>query len=382
MFLARYRIFASYYFLIFSALGIFTTLFPIHLADIGLSKATIGLVIATGLLASVIGPPVWGIVSDTLQARKKVLMFCQGSAAIIGLILSAVYRTAEILPLYFAYYFLQNAVVPLSDSLVLGNIKNEQYGKVRLWGSVGFAAGALLCGLLLIRLASNLVFAAYVSAAMVTVVFTYVLLPSSERVGENGLDFSKISAIFRNRRFLVLGIILMLVLIPYGAYVSFIGLYLKELGASTGVIGLAWTVAALAEVPVFYYGGQLMLKRNPWYLLGFSALVFALRWFVYGLVYSPGLIVLLQLSQSISFGVFFLIALQMINYLFPANLKATGQTLFAGLGFGLSYAIGNAAGGYIAENVSLHFLFTLSGVLAILGAGVALWAGKRWGKKL
>ena len=377
----QYRNFSVFYFLFFIAMGVFTTLFPIHLAELGLNSGLIGLIISIGLLASIIGPPVWGFLSDHLQARKKILLFCQLSAIIICFILSGASQPFSLIILYFTYYFFQNAIGPLSDSLVMGTLGADKYGKVRLWGSVGFAVGAFLCGRLLGNMPSNRVFIAYLAVSLIAMAFSAYSLPMSSSNNNDKLSFDKVLKLVGQRQFCFLLAVLLLVLIPYGSYVSFLGLYLREVGAKPWEIGLAWTIGALSEVPLFLWGGKYIKALNAWYFLALSAVIFGFRWLLCGYFGSKNLLIILQVSGSISFGVFYLAAIQLVNRLTPDGLKSLGQTIFAAVGFGLSFSLGNLFGGYFAEYYGFPAMFAAAGYMAMLGGLLASLVAIRVGRR-
>ena len=369
-----YSLFSSYYFIFFAAFGVMTTLFPIYLGDLGLSNESIGQIMAIGMLASIAGPPIWGFVSDYLHNRPQVILVCQLGAVGASFLLSCSYWYGLLVLFYFGFNFFQAAISPLSDTLVLHNLATSSYGRVRLWGSIGFAAGALLCGQMLTNLLSARIFSANILLGLATLVCVSFfpktkLVTTLTTVKET---VNNVRRLVSRKPFRRLMLILLLVNSAYGAYSSFLGLYLNQLGASRLEIGFAWTIAALVEVPVFALGDKIYRSTRAWNLLALAALLFGVRWVIYGYMTNPTGILLLQVSQSVSFALFYLVSVQLVNAYSPNDLKAIGQTVFGSVGFGLSFALGSLYGGYYAEYFGLHAMFTLSGIVAVAASIIAV----------
>jgi MFS transporter, PPP family, 3-phenylpropionic acid transporter len=112
-------------------------------------------------------------------------------------------------------------------------------------------------------------------------------------------------------------------------------------------------------------------------LLGLAAAIFGLRWVIYGIWGNHILIMLLQLLQSVSFGLFLLVSVQLVNRLTPRDLKAVGQTVFSSVSYGLSFVIGSLLGGYVAMRYGFGVLFLWAGVLSLIGGVVTLIASTK-----
>ncbi len=367
-------LFSGFYLLLFSGMGVFTTVLPIYLHDLGLNKQAIGIVMAAGPIAAIIAPPLWGYTADRMQNKQRVLALCLAGTLVSSLLLNQFPVTWLLFISYFVYNFFQSGTSPIADSLVICSLGSRCYGNIRLWGSIGFAGGALLCGEVLGFVHSSRLLLLYFIMGLFTLLFTTLLPTETVKTSSGELFMRDVYNLISKRQFLLVMVIVFLVIAPYGAYSSFLGLYLKEIGATPFQIGLAWMIAALAEVPLFAWGGGWIRPHRAWSLLGLGAIIFGLRWLAYGMWGNPTTILLLQLLQCLSFGLFFLVSVQLVNWLSPKELKAVGQTVFSSVSFGLSFAVGNFLGGYLANAYGLGVMFIWAGLLALTGGVIALVA--------
>ncbi|MDL4843091.1 MFS transporter [Aquibacillus rhizosphaerae] len=105
------------------------------------------------------------------------------------------------------------------------------------------------------------------------------------------------------------------------------------------------------------------MEYNHLLLLGIIAILYTIRWSMYGFIDSPFVITLMQLSQGHTFGLFWLIALQTAVSFIPNHIRSTGQTLLTSVCFGLGGAFGGTVGGAIFEQLgSLNMYRIMAGI--------------------
>lgn len=123
------------------------------------------------------------------------------------------------------------------------------------------------------------------------------------------------------------------------------------------MLGMAWMLAALSEIPVFYFGEILRQRFGNLNLLRFAALVYGLRWLLYAVLDSPWQVLVSQLLQGISFGLFYLAAVNHVADIAPRGLTTTSQSLFSAITFGGGSALGSLIGGLLYQYQGLTGMF-------------------------
>ena len=161
-----------------------------------------------------------------------------------------------------------------------------------------------------------------------------------------------------------------------------LGVVVKDMGGSDAKIGLIYTVAALAEIPLLQ-GGPYILRRFGAKRLMLAAMVaYILRMMLYTLVVTPELVIAISLMQSITYCPFLIGTIALANELAPADLKSTSQGLL-GMVMSLSNVVGGLAGGWLYDHTGQTGLFIIAffttfAAFLIFGAGLMRAAAANW----
>jgi len=132
--------------------------------------------------------------------------------------------------------------------------------------------------------------------------------------------------------------------------VSYLAIYLKDIGASSALVGFSLSMASLSAIPFFFLAPAILKKYSPLSVMRFSLIALALRCFLYTRVTNPAMIPLVQLLHGLSFSLFWSAGVLYVKQLVPAGFDTSGQSIFVALYFGL----GGVAGGFIGGMVFAH----------------------------
>ena len=149
-------------------------------------------------------------------------------------------------------------------------------------------------------------------------------------------------------------------------------LVLQDLGASRSLIGLAYMLAALPEVPLFILMERLMARFGLYRLIVVCIGVSIFRWLVTGYATSFWPIVLVMPTQSVTFGVFYLCTVKYMNYKTPLELKSSGQSVLAMTLFGISFVVSHQGGGLLADAIGLRNVYPIAALICA-ASGILLF---------
>ena len=158
---------------------------------------------------------------------------------------------------------------------------------------------------------------------------------------------------------------------------NFLYLYLTELNAPARVIGLALTVATISELPITYFGRQLLERFNTRSLLLIALLALALRLFLYSIASVPVFVLAIQLLHGLCFSVIWIAGVNFAAEFAPAGKTATAQSLFTAVMMGLGSTIGNLIGGFFYDQMGPQFTFRIAALIALLAVLLVFAAGSR-----
>lgn len=257
-------------------------------------------------------------------------------------------------------------VLPYVEVIALERIGGERYGKIRLFGSLGFIAVALV----LVRwLTSPQVGIGFLIAMAVGTLIFGGIVGSWHRKHPSAQEED---TSFNPLPHLPLWIGFFLMQVSFGPFYNFFTIYATDHGISLESTVWLWGFGVAAEILMFYFQGPL-LRRNLWLILQLTAFITVARWLMVALF--PTSLPLLFLSQTLhafSFALFHTAAISVLFSLYSA--RRLSQQFFFGISYGLGGFVG-ALGAGILYQYTPDYLF-VGGALAALGAGVAFRAYK------
>lgn len=339
-----------FYFLAYAGVGAWLAYFAPYLRGLGFSGEQIGAVSMAQQLVAVPAALSWGLIGDRLGAPVRALRFCAVGAAlsILGLPLARTpLQMGAVLVLAGAF---SGGIVPLVDSTTVGLVRGG-YARTRLFGSLGFVVSAPLLGFLLTargeRPADLLMPLAYVSC-----VVTYALLAQGFSAGEAAPDrphWREAVALLRSRPLLFLVAICALHWSTLAPYHLLFGVLVREQGLSSAVTGLSMGLGVVAEVLALALFPRLEKRFSMRALFALAFAITLLRWALLAHARGAAALILLQLLHAFSFGIWWGCAVESMQRVVPARLRASGQALFSAVVFGAGNAIGYALAGYGAD---------------------------------
>jgi PPP family 3-phenylpropionic acid transporter len=370
--------FSAVWFCYFAAIGLYNPYAPLWFKELGYSTLAIGAIASAQSWTRVLAPYAWGWLGDRTGRRSQGVRWAAGLsvAAALGLWLGP---AAAAVPVFAVLLFLANGgVVPLSEAALSQQLQRgglldfARYGRVRLWGSLGFVASVGFFGVLLERQG--------IASFPVSVVATFALLwvaswrlpDAPAAAGETEAGVSALAVLRRPAVawfFAGVG----LTVLAHTALYAFLSLYLDEQGHGKGVVGLAWAVAVGVEVAYFWAQGRLFTWLPPAGWLQLAAAVSALR-FALTAAFGGTLAVLLaaQMLHGLTFAAQHAACIAMVHRFFPGHLRGRGQALYSVLGYGLPGVLGGVGGGWLGSRFGFAAVFW-----AATGAAVLAWAALR-----
>lgn len=361
------RALGVYVFVLFMGVGAFFPYVFLYFKGLGFSNAQIGLLGALGPMVMMLVQPFWGWVSDYTGKPEKVsLVLALGVSLSLTLLLSG--RSFFLVFIYLGLFNLfYSSLIPIFDCIAISTLKESKtsYGQIRWLGSLGFALTALAVGRVIELTDISISLWVYVFIALLLAGCALKLprvafvKPTSEKL--------KIWVLFKNREFLIFLVASALVIGSNAINYTFFPFLFKELGGGEGLLGLAMSVTAFAEIPFFFYSAKFHQRFSLAKLLLIAFAVTGLRWFLNSVATTPLQLIGCQLLHSVTFGLLYSTAVVYVAKLSPDNLRASGQNLFWAATYGFGSVVANLLGGWVYEHYSVQSLFGLASLMAIGG---------------
>ena len=364
------------YIVYFAAVGAAFPYLPVFYHDLGLNLDAIGAISAAQAATQLITAPLWGGLADRFPRSRLTLpaaaVFASFGAVILVMaqdLLGAIVGGV----ILFAGLAGTGPVLDARSLEILG-ANRERYGQVRAWGSVSFVVSATLVGILLDREGPRSIFAIYLPALLLTAAVTSTL--PRRGTGRSASILRGAGELLRAPGIAVFLCGVFLVWTSLSGLNAFYSIQIVALGGGATLVGLAWAVGAIVEVPIMFSFGRLSRRFGTERLLILGTFTFAIRAILAAQAQDPIALVAVSVLEGLSFACFFVGGVTYIAGLAPTGLAGTAQGMFAAAA-GLATIIGSGLGGVIAGWLSIPGLFAVCAAAHLGAAGVVVFAIRR-----
>jgi MFS transporter, PPP family, 3-phenylpropionic acid transporter len=365
-----------YYFFVYGAMAALVPYLVIYYQGLGLSGSQIGLLVGIPTLMSLLSTPVWGGLADATNKKRLLL----GIAILLSMTMVGVLSVTTVflwlILVVTLYAFNAAPIIPMMDSTVmelLGEHK-DHYGKLRLWGAVGWGLSAPVIGWLIKGQGIQWSFWGYL--VQMAVVFIVVMNLPVAHASLGGRYWQGLRGLLQDIRWRLFLLVVFISGIGSSVLSNYLFLRLNDLGASTTLMGLALTVATISELPVFFYSGALIKRWGARPLLEFSLFVYVFRALLISILPAAGMILPVQLLHGLTFSITWAAGVSYARQIAPVGMSATAQGLFSGTFFGLGGAVGALLGGMLYQAVGSALLFRYMALVVLAAALFFLWVGR------
>ncbi len=369
---------SAYYFAYFAYVGAYSPFITLYLQEIGLAAAQIGVLYSIPQVMRIVGPNVWGALADRSGATAGILRiaallaFASFCLAYLGSSFNWLFMV------FVAMHFFTSAQMPLIEAVTLNHVRDApgMYGRIRVWGSVGFVGSVVGLGYLLDATPMRMVLHVIAGMLLLTVLAAWYVpagagMPKSDSKNPVWLVLQRPEV----RAFLFAGA---LNAFAHAALYTFYSIYLSAHGYSKSAIGLMWALGVVIEIVVFQCMPQLTRRFDLRTLYFSTFLVCAVRFFI--IAWGVGhwwLLVLAQLMHASTFAVYHASAVGLVGRYFGPQNQARGQALYISLSFGVGGFAGGIASGFLWDRIGPAWTFSLSAAAGALGAAVLARQGQR-----
>lgn len=358
----------------FAHIGFFNPYLPLWLKELGLPILVISLLTSLQSFTRMFAPYAWGALSDHTGERVRLLRI----SAAVALLASAglwfdggAWWIGVVLLVLFIH---TSSMMSLTEAAMAQLVAGDwgRYGRIRLWGSVGFMLTVFLAGAWFERFGIGH-FPGWTTVTLAAVLLCTWWLPDvrEKHAPANGPREPILPVLRRPDMRWFFAALFFHVMAHFAIY-GFLSLYLDARGYSKAMIGTLWAVSVAVEIVWFYFQGRLIgcLPMSRWLVICGAAT--ALRMALTGGLgdWLPALFVA-QVLHGLTFAAHHAACIAMVSHHFPGRLRGRGQALFTVIGYGLGGVVGVLAGGGIASRFGFEAMFGVAAALGLLATASA-----------
>lgn len=366
----------------FAAIGLFNPYAPLWFQSLGFSTLVIGGIASLQAWTRLFAPYAWSWFGDRSGRRVELVRLAAAGSLLAALGLLGVQAAVPVAVVTAALFVANGGVVPLSEATVAHLLHTEEgldlgrYGRVRMWGSVGFIAAVSAFGALL-EWAGITVFPVFVAAMNALLLVAALRLPATREEARHDSPAPPVLPLLRRPEVAWFFASIFFTVLAHTSLYAFFSLYLVDLGYGKVAVGWLWAVSVAAEIVFFWTQGRWFGRLTPQRWLQLVAAATALRFAAVAAwgAWAP-VLVLAQLAHAITFAAHHAACIALLQRHFPGRLRGRGQALYSTLGYGLSGLLGGVGGGWLISGFGFAAVFWAAAACALLAWACAWRAGR------
>ena len=322
--------------------ALFSALISVYLMDRGFKASDVSLVVSASFLTSMITQPIIGKWNDEFDIKKvnAILFVIVAIGGIVFMVSNSLFMIAVS---YSVVLMMINGVNPVMEKIATAS--PYQYGKIRIWGTIGYALGSQFAGILYDLVAPQAIFIVFVLTMILCIIGLVGTEPDIKKEAAKENEKVKTMTLFKNKKFVYY---LAICAIFYGVTNmsnTFVPSMLTDKGLDVDVTSTILSIAVFCEAPLVLFSNRFMDKIANKTLLIISISMVCLQCAVYGFNLPLIFILLITfLAKHPSGMLYIMINLKVINTLIDENQQITALALVATLKNLVAIIFQNVAG--------------------------------------
>jgi predicted MFS family arabinose efflux permease len=414
-------LYLSYY----ASLGALMPYLPVYFHSLGHAGSSIGFLGAVKPLTTFLVAPLWGILSDQSNNPVSILQFTFVTSLLLQLLVGMNSNLHYLIATVFLAAMLNAPVKSLIDNIVMSKLTSEedkhQFGRMRLWGQIGFGAGSSLVGYLLSALpaaadddsngrsySTNTAAAtrtavnnralsaivsrmrplkgyewAFVAHAILSIPVIFCIHafrpeksthaavepPKNKKQITGDVNEEKSTNVKEGWRLLshnsdalIFFFLVFVIGTSSGCIENFAYVRVREVGGTGNNMGILRLVSSLAGAPMFWYSGPITEALGTDVVLVLSLLAYVVRFFNYAWMRHAYHALPAEALRGLTFALFWSSGSMYAHKISPPGMKATMLLIMNAMYGGLGQSLGAIVGGKLQSKFGTVNTFVYSGI--------------------
>jgi len=343
----------GYYLFYFALVGVYVIFLPKALIQLHYTPTEVGIIYSAAPFMRFLLPFIF-------KYFIKLNITIYHSSLILSFISSLIFLyTIDSFYLFFISNLLFGASMGISlpyiETIALSQVHKSKYGKIRLWGSIGFMAIALYLGKILDTPYDTLYY--LLSMALLTMILGMIVVRYDTNKVEKNTNKTEN---FSLSKYWLFWVSVFLMQVGFAGFYNFFTIYETQHSISLEMTSWMWSFGVIAEIIMLYFQGPL-LQKNLLTIIKISIIITSFRWLI--LYLYPDSIILTFFAQSLHAFSFALYHTASINYVFTIyQEKKLAQQFFLGIAFGL----GGSVGALLAGKIYGDNMFLIESIITLI----------------
>lgn len=328
---------SSIFYFFFLSLSFSTSLLAIWLSQaLHLNGTATGLIFSINAVLGLFSQPIFGYISDKFGNRKNLLYFFAISLTLTAPFFIYVYE--PLLRGNFLFGAIVGAIM-LSSGFSMGPLEsyiektsrkyNFEYGKARMWGSLGWASATFFAGAVYNINPDYNFWLASISGAilLIIVMSTKISVTKTEKEAASSVSFHDIVTLIKLKDFWAFALFSLFIVCVYGVYDQqfprFFANQFVSLKLGNEMFGYLNSFQVFLEAGMMFVAPSIVNKIGPKKSLLLAAFIMASRITLSGLVVGPILIGCVKIMHSFELPILLIAVFKYLDLHFESRLSST-----------------------------------------------------------
>jgi PPP family 3-phenylpropionic acid transporter len=374
----------GFYWMIYCPIASFAS---VYLLSKNFSNQNIGWVMAIANIFAVVMQPAVGALIDRFVKISPKLVLCLMTILSLILLAGLIFLDVGMLwmaVLYVGIIALLFTMQPLVTSLTFEYInagRDVNFSATRATGSITFAILSTLLGIWINRYSTDILPMICCGLFVGFLLLILTCPPVTRRIPLRQVEEIQVkrpsSGFLRKyERFIPFLIGIAFLFLFHTIINTYMAQIMVSLGGKGTDMGVSMSIAAVFELPAFLGFSFLVAKFDNRSLLKFSAVVYALRSFIFLLAASIGMIYLGQAFQGLTFAIYLPAAVYYVNQMMENEDKVKGQTFITST-MTIGGVVGSVVGGWLLDHYNVHVMLLFGAAAAVIGCLLMVYSVRK-----
>ncbi len=243
----------------------------------------------------------------------------------------------------------------------------ENYGVIRLFGSIGWAVGSPVAAMIVTRYGYQALGTGFFMVSAVMLLMVLAVSDVHVKRGNNAVSIENVRDLFRNRGYLTVVVILFVMFCVDTTQSYTVIDKMMYLNGTEQDVGNYWALAAMLELPLFFLGGRLIKKYGAMKLAAMAALVYGVRYVVYAMATKILHVFIAGALQAITYPVLMVTSKALVDEQSPDNMKISGQQVALSIYGSGSALISPLVCGILTDNIGVNNTLLIIAATGLFG---------------
>jgi MFS family permease len=371
------------YFIYWAGAAAILPYISVYFEEVNLRGTQIGILTSIPYLVTMISSVIFAFFSDVSKQHVKVIRLCTlGLIIVLGLYPLANSFQAFV-PIVLAWSIINAPFNAIMDQTTLVSLRNpENYGKIRVGGSIGWGLMVLITGFIIDSASIGLKIIFYIDILfLILFLLNTFLMPKDKKHTKEEIEsrseerpsLQMIWDMLRLPGFIPFLLMIIIWGIGESAIGNFLFLHIKSLGGSSTLMGTALSISLIGEIITFSIADRLQMKIGPQKMMLLAFLVLFTWLFGLSKITNPNAIPLFQTFGGAGYALLQSGGVAYVNARAPKELGTTAQAIRGGIYSGLGVGIGALVSGIMYEHSGSIIMFRNMSYFVIAGFAIGVF---------